>query len=53
MKGYTILDYISIIAKKHGISVMKDIEEKRLQNIFGEQCSVLKMDDEITNGNEL
>ena len=41
--GYTILDYISIIAKKHGISVMKDIEEKRLQNIFGEQCSVLKI----------
>ena len=41
--GYTILDYISIIAKKHGISVKKDIEEKRLQNIFGEQCSVLKI----------
>lgn len=41
--GYTILDYISIIAKKHGISVKKDIEEKRVQNIFGEQCSVLKI----------
>lgn len=41
--GYTILDYIRIIAKKYGISVKKDIEEKRVQNIFGEQCSVLKI----------
>ena len=41
--GYTILDYISFVAKRHGISVKKELEEKRVQNLFGEQCSVLKI----------
>lgn len=43
MHGYSILDYIGFIAKRHGISIKKETEEKRVQNQFGYLCAALKI----------
>ena len=41
--GYSIMDYISFIAQKHGLLVKKNVEENRMNNILGEPCSALKI----------
>ena len=41
--GYSILDYINFVAKDIGVVVHKKTEENRINTIWGEACSVLKL----------
>jgi len=41
--GYSIMDYINIIANKYGITTKRVIEENRFKNVFGESCSAMKV----------